>query len=122
MTMQILRDARLGLAAALEAAIVHDGRAAGAGARRRRQHRHLQRRLRDAAGAAAVSRTPTSSSSSGRGSRTTATSRAAGDYLDWVRLSQSFQGLHAWSGGRVSLSSERPIRAGARRDREHRAF
>jgi putative ABC transport system permease protein len=32
-------------------------------------------------------------------------STAAGDYLDWVRLSQSFQGLHAWSGGSVSLSS-----------------
>ena len=32
-------------------------------------------------------------------------STAAGDYLDWVRLSRSFQGLHAWSGGSVSLSS-----------------
>ena len=32
-------------------------------------------------------------------------STAAGDYLDWVRLSRSFQGLHAWSGGSVSLSA-----------------
>jgi putative ABC transport system permease protein len=30
---------------------------------------------------------------------------AAGDYVDWVRLSRSFQGLHAWTGGSVSLSS-----------------
>ena len=31
---------------------------------------------------------------------------AAGDYLEWVRQSQSFQGLHAWSGRPVSLSSD----------------
>jgi putative ABC transport system permease protein len=31
-------------------------------------------------------------------------STAAGDYLEWVRRSRSFQGLHAWSGGNVSLS------------------
>jgi putative ABC transport system permease protein len=32
-------------------------------------------------------------------------STAAGDYVDWTRQSQSFQGLHAWTGGSVSLSS-----------------
>jgi putative ABC transport system permease protein len=31
---------------------------------------------------------------------------AAADYLEWVRQSQSFQGLHAWTGRPVSLSSE----------------
>jgi putative ABC transport system permease protein len=30
---------------------------------------------------------------------------AAGDYLEWTRQSRSFQGLHAWTGRRVSLSS-----------------
>ena len=32
-------------------------------------------------------------------------STAAGDYLDWARLSRLFQGLHAWTGGSVSLSA-----------------
>jgi predicted permease len=40
---------------------------------------------------------------------------AAGDYLDWRRLSRSFTGLHAWTGRNVSLSSgERPEEVPAR--------
>jgi putative ABC transport system permease protein len=31
---------------------------------------------------------------------------AAGDYLEWVRQSKSFQGLHAWTGRNVSFSSQ----------------
>ena len=31
---------------------------------------------------------------------------AAGDYVEWVRQSKSFQGLHAWTGRNVSFSSE----------------
>ncbi|HEX2342766.1 MAG TPA: ABC transporter permease [Vicinamibacterales bacterium] len=30
---------------------------------------------------------------------------AAGDYVEWVRRSKSFDALHAWTGGRVSVAS-----------------
>ena len=35
-------------------------------------------------------------------SRTGGTRTAAGDYVEWVRQSKSFESLHAWSGRRVS--------------------
>ena len=39
-------------------------------------------------------------------------STAAGDYLDWVRLSRSFQGLHAWSRRQREPLRGRPVRSG----------